>query len=529
MKKFFTKIKDWFKRHKPTKRRLIQVYAALLYNANIKGFFSRDPIYRGNVKKVCVPGLNCYSCPGASGACPLGALQNALANSGTTAPFYVIGILLLMGLILGRTICGFLCPVGLGQELLYKIKTPKLKKSRYTRIASYLKYVILIVMVIAIPLSFGLSVNTGVPAFCKYICPAGTFGGAIGRLLTPAAGSTLAGFGSLFTWKFALLCVIVVASVFIYRFFCRFFCPLGALYGLFSKIALLGVKLDKNKCTDCGLCLNVCKMDIKRVGDHECIQCGECISACPAKAISWKGSKLFVHQNAVEAGAPVEEKPLNALLNRSEGAAAETVATQTVEVAVTETPEAVAVKKEKKRNFRLQFAAWAVAIAVLIGALVYYNFIDKDGVQTGNKVGDRCSDFTVQLYDGANTQFTLSENLGKVTVINFWATWCQPCVAELPGFNELQKNYADDVLVLAISEDKIADVRKYLNDNGWNEWAIQFAQDTFGGNVGDVYSLLTDKGGYPVTLVLGRDGTIAYNQAGGITYNELEDLVKTLM
>ena len=291
---------SWWQRHKPTKRRLIQLYAALLVNANIKGFVSGN-IFTGNTKYFCVPGLNCYSCPGAVGACPLGALQNALAQSGTAAPYYVLGILVLFGLLLGRTICGFLCPVGLGQELLYKIKTPKLKKSRYTRILSYLKYVVLAVFAIAIPLTYGLmdpAAGGPVPAFCKYICPAGTFGGAIGLLINPNNADLFPMLGPLFTWKFCVLAVICVACVFIFRAFCRFLCPLGALYGFFNKIALLGVKLDKNKCTDCGLCISHCKMDVKRVGDHECINCGECMDVCPAKAISWKGSQLFLHQNA---------------------------------------------------------------------------------------------------------------------------------------------------------------------------------------------------------------------------------------
>ena len=114
------KIITWIKAHLPTQRRLIQLYAALLYNAHLKGCITGH-IYTGNVKAMCLPGFNCYSCPGAVGACPLGALQNALAASGSRAPTYVLGILLLFGLTLGRTICGFLCPVGLLQELLYKI------------------------------------------------------------------------------------------------------------------------------------------------------------------------------------------------------------------------------------------------------------------------------------------------------------------------------------------------------------------------------------------------------------------------
>ena len=55
MKKFFGKIKKWIVNHLPTKRRLIQVYAALLYNANIKGFFN-GRIYEGKTKNACVPG-----------------------------------------------------------------------------------------------------------------------------------------------------------------------------------------------------------------------------------------------------------------------------------------------------------------------------------------------------------------------------------------------------------------------------------------------------------------------------------------
>ncbi len=320
MKKFFGKIKAWFVRHKPTKRRIIQVYAALLYNANIKGFFNGQ-IYKGNTKKLCVPGLNCYSCPGAVGACPLGSLQNALSASGTRTPAYIFGIIILFGLLLGRTICGFLCPIGLGQELLYKIKTPKLKKSKVTRVLSYLKYVLLVALVVIVPLVFA------VPGFCEYICPAGTFEGGVGLLSNSENEGLLAILGPLFTWKFMLLVLIVVASIFIFRAFCRFLCPLGALYGFFCRIAMLGVKIDKNKCTDCGLCIGVCKMDTKRVGDHECIHCGACISVCPAKAISWKGSNLFVRNNDTDAPVSQEIKPLTGMVKP-----AETPETTTTEV-----------------------------------------------------------------------------------------------------------------------------------------------------------------------------------------------------
>lgn len=390
--------KVWWQNHKPTQRRLIQVYAALLFNINFKGFFTGE-MYRGAVKSVCVPGMNCYSCPGASGACPLGSLQNALAHRSAehrSAFFYVIGIILLYAVLLGRTICGFLCPVGLGQELLYKVKTPKMKKGRVTRILSYFKYVLLAVLVIAVPLLFSFS-DTVIPGFCKYICPAGTFGGGIGLLLHPSNAGLFEGLGILFTWKFILMVIMMVACVFIFRFFCRFFCPLGAIYGFFNKISLLGVRLDQNKCTDCGLCIAHCKMDVKHVGDHECINCGECIRICPAHAISWKGSKLFLHQNAVEP-VPVAEKPLSGMLKEKSAAAVavgetaqgESVVREEIAVSVSyaETPAgaqgenvgATAKEKRPKKHdkiFWLKVAAWTLALVVFAGAFVYYNFLDK--------------------------------------------------------------------------------------------------------------------------------------------------------
>ena len=173
MRRMLLKIKQWLAPHRPSKRRIIQLYAALLFNANIKGFAS-GRIYKGPTKALCAPGLNCYSCPGATSACPLGALQNSLINSNARLPYYIFGILLLYGLLFGRVICSFLCPFGLLQELLHKIPTPKLKKNRFTRVLSYLKYVILVVFCILLPLAYAFR-KFPLPAFCKYICPITVF------------------------------------------------------------------------------------------------------------------------------------------------------------------------------------------------------------------------------------------------------------------------------------------------------------------------------------------------------------------
>ena len=286
------KMKTWWRDHRPTTRRLVQLYAALLQNAHLRGFVEGD-IYKGRSKTLCTPGLNCYSCPAAVGACPLGALQNAIAASASRPAFYVIGLLLLFGLALSRVICGWLCPMGLVQELLYRVPAPKMRKSRATRVLSWFKYVILAVFVVIVPAWYALQ-RLPVPAFCKYICPAGTLEGAAGLLANPVNADKFGMLGLLFTRKFIIMALILTACVFIYRAFCRFLCPLGAIYGLFARVALLGVRVDASACTDCGACVRACPMDIRRVGDHECIHCGQCIDRCPEKAIALKAGRLVL-------------------------------------------------------------------------------------------------------------------------------------------------------------------------------------------------------------------------------------------
>ena len=278
------KIRTFFSNHH---RKVIQVLSALIYNANLPGFFKKT-IYMGPTKKVCVPGLNCYSCPGAMGACPLGSLQAAFGNFPTALPLYVVGFLLLFGALLGRAVCAFLCPFGLIQELLYKIPTPKLKKSVWTRRLSLLKYGVLAVMVIGLPLYFLMKNGVVTPAFCKWLCPAGTLEGGIPLVSTRA--DLQSQIGGLFSWKVSVLAAVIISSVFIYRPFCRFLCPLGAIYSFFNRFALFGVRVDEKKCTNCGACTRPCHMDVKRINDRECLRCGDCMKRCPHGAIysTWK-------------------------------------------------------------------------------------------------------------------------------------------------------------------------------------------------------------------------------------------------
>ena len=116
--------------------------ATLLTNIHIPNLF-KGKIYQGNAKAVCVPGLNCYSCPAATGACPIGAFQAVVGSSRFKFSYYITGFFILLGVTLGRFICGFLCPFGWFQDLLHKIPGKKFSTARLKPLR-YLKYIILL-------------------------------------------------------------------------------------------------------------------------------------------------------------------------------------------------------------------------------------------------------------------------------------------------------------------------------------------------------------------------------------------------
>lgn len=263
------------------RRTTIQTIAFLLQNANWKGFIKGE-IYQGPVKNACVPGLNCYSCPGAVGSCPIGALQNSLTGYKIKLPYYVLGLLIFFGVILGRIVCGFLCPVGLLQDILNKI--PGVKKVRTfvgDRWLRFLKYVVLILLVVVLPIFVKFT-----PFFCKYLCPSGTISGL---LLAITNKPLFAQMGKIFTWKLMVLIALLAGSVIIYRPFCKYLCPLGAWYGLFNKVSVVQMSVDSSKCTHCNRCAQVCEMCVNPAvnpNSMECIRCGKCIDACANEALS---------------------------------------------------------------------------------------------------------------------------------------------------------------------------------------------------------------------------------------------------
>ena len=283
MGKKFLRVQDLLIRF----RGWVQAGATLLSNLHLPNFL-KGSLYQGAGKAVCVPGLNCYSCPAASGSCPIGALQAAVGSPQYRFSYYIVGFLLLLGMLLGRAICGFLCPFGWLQELLHKIPTKKFSSQKLKPLR-YLKYGILVVMVCMLPVLAANDVGIGDPFFCKYLCPQGVLEGAIPlSLVNPSIRAAL---GKLFSWKLSILLTIIVLSVLFFRPFCKWLCPLGAFYALLNRMSLFRMQVDRDKCVSCGKCAKACKMDVdvtKTPNHTECIRCGMCARACPTCAVHFR-------------------------------------------------------------------------------------------------------------------------------------------------------------------------------------------------------------------------------------------------
>ncbi len=271
-------------------RKWVQVLFSLVVNGSWSFPFTRM-IYQGPLKVICSPGLNCYSCPASTTYCPMGALQQllggirmALENGQYFFGLYIIGTLGFIGAFIGRMVCGWACPFGLVQELLHKIPSAKFAIPRWMR---FIKFAILLFMVILLPLFAVDQMAIGSPWFCKYLCPAGTLEAGLPLLLMqPSLRETA---GLLFLNKFIILLIFVIWSVFASRPFCRTACPLGAFYALFSKVKMVKLQLDAASCTNCQACHKVCPMGVRfneSPDDSECISCMACSRVCSFGAIN---------------------------------------------------------------------------------------------------------------------------------------------------------------------------------------------------------------------------------------------------
>lgn len=292
-------------------RRLLQVFLGwVALNSFIPVFWTKK-MYSGALNQYCAPVLNCYGCPSSVMACPIGAIQHILLITRpvnfppaatlwdklsaylqalvTTLTSWPMALTAVVGLSVGRMFCGWVCPFGFLQDLLYKIKTPKVIMHPSL---SYGRYIVLIILVLVVPFFLQL------PWFCK-LCPQGTLQAGLPWILWnpghPLTGDPMFPTVYWFFWvKVAMLVIFAGLFIFIKRPFCRAICPLGAILGIFNRVSVFRMGVEPKalrSCIHCRTCKSICPVDISLYDDPnspDCIRCLLC-TTCPSIKISWLG------------------------------------------------------------------------------------------------------------------------------------------------------------------------------------------------------------------------------------------------
>ncbi len=233
---------------------------------------------------VCFPVLNCHSCPVSVFACPLGVIGQ-FAGVGLI-PLSVIGVVALVGLAAGRILCGWACPFGFLQELLYKIPYIKFEMPPWTR---FIKYAVFLGLVVVVP----IFLTTSSPLYFCRLCPVGTLESAIPWAVMKGTADVVS-----LSIRLSIVAALVILAMGHRRFFCKVLCPLGACLSFFNRFAVVFPERSTD-CTDCGTCNKVCTMETTQGSQkfgvyngraEECISCLECRKKCPTEAIRlWGG------------------------------------------------------------------------------------------------------------------------------------------------------------------------------------------------------------------------------------------------
>ena len=222
--------------------------------------------------------------PSIHALCPYGGLESiykffaegSFVSKIFSGTMILFGITILIAIIFRRSFCGVICPFGAIQEFTAKIGQKIFKKKfvvppKIDRPLRYLKYVILIITIVYAWKTAGLWMAPYDPWSAYAHLPEG---------ISSVWGEATIGF--------VLLIISLFGSLLYDRFFCKYLCPMGALYGIIGKISPYKVVRDKNICIDCGKCSKVCPMninvkDIEEVKSAECINCQTCVLNCPKK------------------------------------------------------------------------------------------------------------------------------------------------------------------------------------------------------------------------------------------------------
>ncbi len=289
-------------------RKKVQIITTLLQNSYFLPLLNpKIYLYKGPLKFLCGPSLNCYSCPFALFSCPLGLIQNfffSLKFLPLSMVFklftYLFSFLLLWGVLIGRIVCGWICPIGFFQELTYKLspfKKIQIFSSFSLKSRIFSKGLFFFFTLIFIPFGGGIFLKKLLP-FCEILCPAGTLEASFLQILLHKELLHLLSF--LFFIKLFFFIVFLFFTLAELRFFCKFLCPLGLVYGLFNKLSF-ELKVNPNFCTKCKACEKVCPMNIKVYEEFkhfssmiECIKCFECQKVCPSKAIKFESPLTFI-------------------------------------------------------------------------------------------------------------------------------------------------------------------------------------------------------------------------------------------
>lgn len=258
-----------------TQRRIVQCISLALLNFNAFTFTFGT--------RFCLPVMNCEACALAWLGCPIGMMGRSIAF--LEFPWVPVLLVLGIGIAAGRFLCGWVCPMGFLQDLLYRIPTRKIRLPRWT---TWTKYAVLALAVVAAARWLGYGANL---FYCSF-CPTSGLQVVLPIMIQDGQW-TLDGMRAV---KMAVVVAVVGMAIFHHRSFCKVMCPVGALIALASRFAAIPLRLDKARCVGCRTCSKSCPMDIP-VMQHrttgaainrrlECISCLTCRQSCPTGAIA---------------------------------------------------------------------------------------------------------------------------------------------------------------------------------------------------------------------------------------------------